>query len=152
MKRPGDPCRAVTKECFPGASGWGSTNHKCSEDHFLELGNSGKVGENLIPDHSYSRIQSAYYFGMNFIVIHLWKLSPWHLTVLSYSNKKGKRFLISNGKTIAQHLPSTQHTLLNELISEITLPPEIEHKKQNSQSEALKIIHLASHDTTHTQF
>lgn len=67
--------------------------------------------------------KSAYYFGMHFVVIHLWRLSPWHLVVLFYSNEKGKWFLISNGKIIAQCLTYTQHTLLNELISEITLPP-----------------------------
>lgn len=51
------PSQSCCQRMFDGDIRMGSTNHKCSEDHFLELGNSRKVGENLIPDHSCARIQ-----------------------------------------------------------------------------------------------
>lgn len=47
-------------------SGGGSTHQKCSDDHFLGPGNSGKVGEYLTHGAGPAS-QGACYFGMSFI-------------------------------------------------------------------------------------
>ena len=116
--------RATAERCSAKASEQRSPHCGGSDEHFLELEYSGKVGEALPLAWGCARFQRVLTV---WAWVSQWSLyedfSPWPLVGLFYSDEK-KGILVSYGKITGQCLTRIiQYLLPNELINESNPTP-----------------------------